>query len=89
MSRDVSRLFSMIKQADLPYQVFEDDTATPPAREIAPETVHVANTDLPANEDAPPAHSGLFKAYNVEAALAPAPVAGVPLADIFRRMAKR
>ena len=87
MSRDVNRLFSMIKQADLPYQVFEDDTVTPPVREIAPEPTHVANAEQPANEDAPLPHSGLFKAYNVEAALAPP--SGVLLTDLFRRMAKR
>ena len=88
MSRDVNRLFSMIKQADLPYQVFEDETAAPGPREIAPESAHVASVEQPANEDAPLPHSGLFKAYNVEAALTPPPP-GVPLADIFRRMAKR
>ncbi len=88
MGRDINRLFSMINQADLPYQVFEDDkwdaaTITPqPATEATPP---LADEVRPANEDAAPgAHAGLFRAYNVEAALAPPQ--GTLLADVFRRM---
>ncbi len=89
MGRDINRLFSMINQADLPYQVFEDEKwdAVPTA---APQPTPEAKSPLvdevrPANEDAAPgAHAGLFRAYNVEAALAPPQ--GTLLTDVFRRM---
>jgi hypothetical protein len=88
MGRDISRLFSMIKQADLPYQEFDEAPAeakaAAPAADPAPP---VADKPLHDNEDAGPAHSGLFKAYNVEAELA-APPPGVQLSDMFRRMAR-
>jgi hypothetical protein len=88
MASDVNRLFSMIKQADLPYQVFADDTAT--AALLAPE-VEMPQFVPPApaaNEDGAATHAGLFRAYkNVEAA--PVQRLGTPLADVFRRMAKR
>ena len=91
MRRDINRLFSMINQADLPYQVFEDDkweAAQIAEPVVASEAPSFPSPDLPANEDAPLAHAGLFRAYNnVEAALV-APH-GTPLADVFGRMNKR
>ena len=86
----------MIKQADLPYRVFEDRTAAgekpmlQTAPQNAPQTARepqVIERRVPANEDVESAHAGLFRAYNVEAALSASK--GRPLADIFRRMAAR
>ena len=89
MPSDVNRLFSMIKQADLPYQVFADDTAVIPLLQPQLEELQFVPPPEPAaNEDGAAAHSGLFRAYNnVEAA--PAEQLGTPLADVFRRMVKR
>lgn len=88
MGRDISRLFSMIKQSDLPYQEFAEAPAEASAAEAVVESPPaVAAKPIHANEDVGPAHSGLFKAYNVEAELA-APVIGVQLSDLFRRMAR-
>lgn len=96
MPGDIQRLFSMINQADLPYRVFEDRTAagdvsapqatsqTPP---LAAREPQVIERRVPANEDVESAHAGLFRAYNVEAALSASQ--GRPLADLFRRMAGR
>lgn len=88
MPGDIQRLFSMINQADLPYRVFEDRAAT--SEKPAPQTEREPQTierRVPANEDVESAHAGLFRAYNVEAALSAS--LGRPLADIFRRMAER
>ena len=100
MSGDIQRLFSIIKQTDLPYRVFNDgaeDAAPPPpapSASPAPErTFSPPSADAeprgPATEaTAPaPAHAGLFRVYNVEAALSP-PAPGSRLADIFERMAR-
>lgn len=87
MPSDVNRLFSMIKQADLPYQVFADDA--PVVARVQPqlEEPQFVPPAPAANEDSAAAHSGLFRAYNnVEAA--PAEQLGTPLADVFRRMVK-
>ncbi|WP_165187152.1 hypothetical protein [Caulobacter soli] len=89
MGRDINRLFSMINQADLPYQVFEDDNwdtaVTVPSQPPVDAKPQLSEPVRPANEDvALGAHAGLFRAYNVEAALAPAQ--GTLLADIFNRM---
>lgn len=88
MPSDVNRLFSMIKQADLPYQVFADDAAPVAPREAELEKPQFVTPEPAANEDAAAAHSGLFRAYsNVEAG--PVERRGTPLADVFRRMIKR
>ncbi len=90
MPRDINRLFSMINQADLPYQVFEDqkwDAVQIAEPALAVESPSFPTPDRAANEDARQAHVGLFRAYNVEAALV-AP-RGTPLAGIFNRMSKR
>jgi len=88
MPGDIQRLFSMINQADLPYRVFEDRAAA--TDKVAPQAVRepqVIERRVPANEDVESAHAGLFRAYNVEAALSASQ--GRPLSDIFRRMADR
>ena len=90
MSGDIQRLFSIINQTDLPYQVFEDQKPQPQAPKtdaapIMPKEATIIERRMPANEDVASAHVGLFRAYNVEAALSPPPQR--PLADIFRRMA--
>ncbi len=92
MPGDIQRLFSMINQADLPYRVFEDQAAagdktapqTPP--QVVRETP-VVERRVPANEDVESAHAGLFRAYNVEAALSAS--RGRSLTGIFDRMAHR
>ena len=55
MPRDINRLFSMINQADLPYQVFEDQKWD--AVQIAEPALAVESPSFPtpnraANEDA-------------------------------------
>lgn len=92
MPGDIQRLFSMINQADLPYRVFEDRAAagenpTPKAAPQAQREPQVIERRVPANEDVESAHAGLFRAYNVEAALSASQ--GRPLASIFRRMSDR
>ena len=94
MVGDINRLFSKIKQSDLPYQVFEDraaETDRPVSAKavstpVAPIDVATIERRMPANEDVASAHAGLFRAYNVEAVLSAEQ--GRPLADIFRRMAR-
>jgi hypothetical protein len=93
MPGDIQRLFSLINQADLPYRVFEDRAAAggeKPVLQSAPQVQRepqVIERRVPANEDVESAHAGLFRAYNVEAALSASQ--GRPLAGIFRRMANR
>ena len=92
MPSDVNRLFSMIKQADLPYQVFADDTAVVTRLQPPLEEPQFVASEPAANEDGTAAHSGLFRAYNnVEAASVDqtGDQTGTPLADVFRRMVKR
>lgn len=92
MPGDIQRLFSMINQADLPYRVFEDRVAAgeKPVFQGATQAheTHreppIIDRRVPANEDVESAHAGLFRAYNVEAALSASQ--GRPLAGIFRRM---
>lgn len=83
MSSDINRLFSMIKQTNLPYQVFADDTPGVAPRE--PEKPQFSAPARSANEDVATPHSGLFRAYNnVEAE--PVQRRATLLADVFRRM---
>jgi hypothetical protein len=87
MPGDVNRLFSMINQANLPYQVFEQAALN--AQAVQSETpvappADDASKSVPANEDKP-AYAGFLQAY-AEPQPLEAPQ-GVVLADLFRRMA--
>jgi hypothetical protein len=95
MAGDVNRLFSMINQANLPYQVFEDASVQPqpeavpmaePEGQIDTPTTEIAlEHQAPANEGSDPVYPGFFKAY--DASQPDEAPQGVALADIFRRMA--
>jgi hypothetical protein len=90
MSGDIQRLFSIINQTDLPYQVFEDQKSQPQASGAraalaAPQEAPIIEQRPPADEDVTSTHAGLFRAYNVEAALSAPPRR--LLADVFSRMA--
>jgi hypothetical protein len=102
MAGDVNRLFSMINQANLPYQVFEqvfDDSAPVVEAQAAlseGEAMALALRNVfgcppAANEDAVTVEAGFLKAYcEPEKPAAPRTQAAAPssarLDDIFRRM---
>lgn len=100
MVGDINRLFSIINQANLPYQVFEDPTpetpspaaveAAQPQVPVVPDAVETAPVREPptaANDGRAQAYAELFQAYAAPPSVAPP--RGTPLAEVFRRMAGR
>jgi hypothetical protein len=81
MPSDVDRLLSVIKQADLPYQVFSEG----PALERPPEERQFPILAIAANEDVAPTRTIAFQDLSpIEAE--PVEPWPTPLADVFRRM---
>ncbi|CAN5191109.1 hypothetical protein BH10PSE3_BH10PSE3_00420 [soil metagenome] len=82
-----------VQGARAPFTLWRDEVVTGGEKPVLQSTpqIHrepqVIERRVPANEDVESAHAGLFRAYNVEAALSASQ--GRPLAGIFRRMVSR
>lgn len=87
MPGDVNRLMSMINQANLPYQVFEEAAAPPPvvveveacvdfltvAPVVTPAPAAKVSVLAPANEDVRPISAGFFGGYSAAKPVLEAP----------------